>query len=63
MYFISRMLHANETRYQRIENFAFTLVLTTKWMRTYFQNHVILVRTDYPIFKILSKPDLTGRMI
>jgi len=32
-------------------------------MCPYFQNHLITVRTDYPIFKILSKPDLAGRMI
>ena len=32
-------------------------------MRAYFQNHEIIVKTDYPIPRILSKPDLAGRMI
>jgi len=46
-----------------IEKVALALVLTARRMRPYFQNHSITVRTDYPIFKILSKPDLLGRMI
>jgi len=63
MYFVSRTLHAAETRYQMIEKVALALVLTARRMRPYFQNHEIRVRTNYPIYKILSKPDLAGRMI
>ncbi|XP_068484963.1 uncharacterized protein [Phaseolus vulgaris] len=63
IYFVSRTLHSAETRYQMIEKVALALVLTARRMRPYFQNHSITVRTDYPIFKILSKPDLAGRMI
>jgi len=29
----------------------------------YFQNHQIIIKIDYPIMKILAKPDLVGRMI
>jgi len=32
-------------------------------MRMSFENHHIIVKTDYPIMKILAKPDLAGRMI
>jgi len=46
-----------------IEKVALALVLTARRMRPYFQNHAITVRTNYPIYKILSKPDLAGRMI
>jgi len=46
-----------------IEKVALALVLTVRRMCPYFQNHSIIVRTDYPIFKILSKSDLAGRMI
>ena len=63
VYFVSQTLHAAETRYQMIEKVALALVLMVRWMRPYFQNHTITVRTDYPIFKILSKPDLVGCMI
>ena len=63
IYFVNRMLHAAKMRYQMIEKVALALVLTTRQMRPYFQKHSITVRTDYPIFKILSKPDLVGRII
>jgi len=63
VYFVSRTLHAAKTRYQMIEKVALALVLTARRMRPYFQNHEITVRTNYPIYKILSKPDLAGRMI
>jgi len=46
-----------------IEKVALALVLTAKRMRSYFQNHTITVKTNYPIYKILSKPDLAWRMI
>jgi len=50
-------------RYQMIEKVALALVLRARRMHPYFQNHSIIVRIDYPIFKILSKPDLAGRTI
>jgi len=39
VYFVSRTLHAAKTRYQMIEKVAFALVLTTRRMHPYFQNH------------------------
>jgi len=58
VYFTNRTLQEAETRYQMIEKVALSLVLTTRRMRAYFQNHEVIVRTDYPIARILSKPDL-----
>ena len=63
VYFVSRTLHVAETRYQMIEKVALTLVLTARRMRSYFQNHEIRVRTNNPIYKILSKLDLARQMI
>jgi len=63
VYFVSQTLHAAEKRYQMIEKVALALVLTDRWMRPYFQNNPITVRSDYPILKNLSKSDLAGRMI
>ena len=63
VYFVSRVLHDAETRYQMVEKVALALVITARRMRMYFQNHKVIVRTNYPIMKILTKPDLAGRMI
>jgi len=46
-----------------IDKFVLALVITAQRMRMYFQNHQIIVKYDYPIMKILAKPDLHGRMI
>jgi len=62
VYFVSRTLQDSETRYQIVEKLALSLVHAARRLRPYFQNHSIIVKTDYPIQKILQKPDLAGRM-
>ena len=62
VYFVSRTLQDPETRYQMVEKLALSLVHATRRLRPYFQNHNITVKTDYPIQKILQKPDLAGRI-
>ncbi|XP_014501602.1 uncharacterized protein LOC106762287 [Vigna radiata var. radiata] len=37
--------------------------MSRRRLRPYFQGHQVVVRTDYPIAKILRKPDLARRMI
>jgi len=63
VYFASKTLQDAETRYQMVEKVALALVMTARKLRAYFQNHEVVVKTDYPIAKILSKPDLAGRMV
>jgi len=53
VYFISRALQDPETRYQIMEKLAISLVHAARRLRPYFQNHNIIVKTDYPIQKIL----------
>ena len=62
VYFVSRVLHGVEVRYQMTEKVALALIITAHRMRMYFQNHRVIVKTNYPIVKILTKPDLAGRM-
>jgi len=62
VYFVSRTLQDSETRYQMVEKLALSLVHAARRLRPYFQNHSITVKIDYPIQKILQKPDLAGRM-
>jgi len=45
-----------------VEKLALSFVHAARRLRPYFQNHIITVKTDYPIQKILQKPDLVGRM-
>jgi len=45
-----------------VEKLALSLVHAACRLCPYFQNHNITVKTDYPIQKVLQKPDLAGRM-
>jgi len=63
IYFVSRSLQNAETRYPLVEKITLTLVYTARRLQPYFQNHQVIVRTDYPISKILRKPELAGRMV
>jgi len=53
VYFVSRTLQDPETRYQMVEKLAMSLVHAARRLCPYFQNHNIIVKTDYPIQKIL----------
>ncbi|XP_039687900.1 uncharacterized protein [Medicago truncatula] len=63
VYFVSRVFKGAELRYQKIEKLALAVVATARKLRPYFQSHRVIVRTNYPIKQILSKPDLAGRMV
>uniref|UniRef100_A0A151UIK1 Retrovirus-related Pol polyprotein from transposon 17.6 n=1 Tax=Cajanus cajan TaxID=3821 RepID=A0A151UIK1_CAJCA len=63
VYFVSRVLQGAEVHYQKIEKLAFTILITTRKLRHYFQSYEIIIRTDYPIRQVLQKPDLAGRMM
>jgi len=45
-----------------VEKITLTLITAARRLRPYFQTHPIIVKTDYPIQKILQKPDLAGRL-
>jgi hypothetical protein len=63
VYFTSKALHGAEERYPWIEKLAFALVVSARRLRPYFQAHAIRVLTEYPLRKILQKPDLSGRLV
>ncbi len=63
VYFTSKVLHGAEECYPRIEKLAFALVTSARRLRPYFQAHAITVLTEYPLRKILQKPDLPGRLV
>ena len=43
-----------------IEKIVLALVVTARRMQMYFQNHGIIVKTNYLIMKILANPNLAG---
>ncbi|XP_074351331.1 uncharacterized protein LOC141690425 [Apium graveolens] len=63
VYYVSQVLKDSETRYPRLEKFAFALVTTSRKLRHYFQGREIKVVTNQPLRKIIHKPDVSGRLV
>ncbi|GJZ55865.1 reverse transcriptase domain-containing protein [Tanacetum coccineum] len=62
VYFVSRTLQGPELNYTPIEKLVLSLVFAAKRLRRYFQAHPIMVITDQPIKKIMSRPDVAGQL-
>ncbi|GKV11500.1 hypothetical protein SLEP1_g22757 [Rubroshorea leprosula] len=61
--YVSKVLQGAEQNYSLTEKAAFALVCTARKLRAYFQSHQIVVYTDFPLRKILQKPELSGLLI
>ena len=63
VYYTSRALKGVEESYSNMEKLAFALLIASRKLRPYFQAHLIIVLTDYPLRKAMNKPDAAGRLI
>ncbi|XP_030932161.1 uncharacterized protein LOC115957947 [Quercus lobata] len=63
VYYVSQAFQGAESRYPRIEKIAFALIVASRKLRQYFQSNPILVMTDQPIKKSMSKPEAARRMV
>ncbi|XP_015941178.1 uncharacterized protein LOC107466687 [Arachis duranensis] len=63
VYFTSKVLQGPELRYQKLEKFAYALIVASRMLRPYFQAHTIKVQTNQPMKQILLKTDIAGRMV
>jgi hypothetical protein len=62
MYFISTVLRDAWERYTMQQKLLYTLLITSRKLRHYFQDHLIKVVTDRPLETILRNPNVTGRV-
>jgi len=63
IYFVNKVLHGPEVRYQAIEKAVLAIVFSTQRLHHYFQSFTVIVMTDLPIRKVLRNPDVAGRMV
>ncbi|XP_077215675.1 uncharacterized protein LOC143850303 [Tasmannia lanceolata] len=63
VYYVFKVLHDAEVRYQRVEKLAYALIMAARKLRSYFQAHTIKVLTDQPLKQVLHKPDTSGRLV
>ncbi|GAA0156433.1 hypothetical protein LIER_13935 [Lithospermum erythrorhizon] len=60
IYFVSHVLRDMEERYPIIDKAAFTLVISARKLKAYFESHAIQVVTDQPLKRVLYSPALSG---
>ena len=53
VYYMSKVLHSVEVRYQRIEKLAYVIVLAFRRLKHYFWAHSIFVKNNQPIHQVL----------
>jgi len=62
MYYMSHALPETELNYPLIEKFAYTLILTSKKLRPYFEAHKVTILTDQ-LKNVLQRLDTSGRLL
>ncbi|XP_077241406.1 uncharacterized protein LOC143881940 [Tasmannia lanceolata] len=63
IYYVRKVLHDAEIKYQRVEKLAYALIMAARKVRPYFQAHTIKVLTDQPLRQLLRRPDSSGRLV
>ncbi|XP_073119986.1 uncharacterized protein [Henckelia pumila] len=63
IYFFSHALKGAELRYSEVEKLVLALVMTARKLRPYFLSHPIVVLTNSPIGRILTRVDISGRLV
>ncbi|XP_058210020.1 uncharacterized protein LOC131322641 [Rhododendron vialii] len=62
IYFTSRTLLPAQTRYLPLEKLLLALVTAARKLLPYFQEHPIIVLTEFPLKNLLRKADLSSRV-
>ncbi|KAI5327731.1 hypothetical protein L3X38_027127 [Prunus dulcis] len=63
VHYVSKALQDAEVRYPDIEKLAFSLVVSARRLRPYFQAHTIHVLTNQPLRQVLQKLETSGRLV
>ncbi|GAA0174904.1 hypothetical protein LIER_28192 [Lithospermum erythrorhizon] len=62
IYYVSHVLRGAEERYNVIDKASFSLVISVRKLKAYFESHLIQVVTDQPLKRVLTIPALSGRL-
>ncbi|XP_038972181.1 uncharacterized protein LOC120104693 [Phoenix dactylifera] len=62
VYYANRVLRDAEIRYSKLEKTIFTLIISARRLRPYFQTHTAAILTDQPMKQILQWSDRAGRI-
>ena len=62
VYYVRKSLHEAEIRYLSLEKAILAVVQATRKLPYYFQAHIVIVLTQFPLRSILWSADYTGRV-
>ena len=57
VYYVSKSLHETEVRYLPLENAILAVVHSTRKLPHYFQSHIVVVLTQFPLRSLLRSVD------
>ena len=61
VYFISEVLSDSKTRYSQIQKLLYTVLITKRKLRHYFESHPMTVVTSFPLGEVVRSQDAIGR--
>jgi hypothetical protein len=62
IYYVSEVLTDSKIRYPQVQKLLYALLITSRKLRYYFEDHKITVITDFPLRDILHNRDATERI-
>lgn len=62
IFYVSKALLNAESRYPLIKKLAYAVVTSARKLRPYFQSHMIVILTTFPLRTILNSPSQLGRL-
>ena len=62
VYFVSEVLSDMKTCYSQVQKLVYTVLITKRKLRHYFDAHPITVVSKYPLSEIIQSPEAEGRI-